>query len=672
MGMIVDITERKRAESRLNAQYQLTRVLSESGSLGDASPRLIQIICECFDWQFGEVWRVNPESNLLTYLEADQSVSADLANFVSTSRQFTFALGVGLPGRVWKSRKPAWISDLAVDTNFLRGSLAAKAGLRSAFGFPIFLGDETFGVLVFFSRETRDPEEDLLQMVASIGSQIGQFIERQRALAAVGESEVRNRAILESTLDSIITIDHRGVIVEFNPAAEKTFGYKRADAVGKQMANLIIPPALRDKHYRGLAHYMATGEGPILDKRLELTAMRTDGTEIPIELTISRIGIGGPPMFTGYIRDITQRRQAEEEIHRLKERLEAENVYLREEVSGEHRYGKILGQSEEIGKVLRQAEQVAVTDMTVLILGETGTGKELVARAIHGSSTRKQRPLVKVNCSALPAELMESELFGHEKGAFTGAVTKQLGRFELADGSTIFLDEIGDLPLTLQAKLLRVLQEGEFERLGSAKTIRVNARVIAATNRDLPEAMRKGAFRSDLYYRLNVYPIRLPPLRERKEDIGLLARAFLKEASRRLGRSFEVIPWRVLETLERYEWPGNVRELQNVIERAAVISTGRELQLPEGWKSISPGSYSDEKVTVSAGGSDYKPAAGAATLEDLERKHIVQVLEQTRWRIEGPKGAAVILGLHPSTLRSRMQKLGVARDVRAPTSERMH
>jgi transcriptional regulator with GAF, ATPase, and Fis domain len=377
-------------------------------------------------------------------------------------------------------------------------------------------------------------------------------------------------------------------------------------------------------------------------------------------------------MFTGYIRDITQRKQAEEEIHRLKERLEAENVYLRAEVSREHRYGEILGQSERIRKVLRQAEQVAATDMTVLILGETGTGKELMARAIHGGSARKLRPLVKVNCSALPAELMESELFGHEKGAFTGAVTKQIGRFELADGGTIFLDEIGDLPPSLQAKLLRVLQEGEFERLGSSKTLRVNVRVIAATNRDLSAAMRNEAFRSDLYYRLAVYPIEMPPLRERKGDIGLLANAFLKEASRRLGRSFEGIPRRVLEAMERYDWPGNVRELQNVIERAAVISTGRELQLPEGWESISLRSYSGVKVAVSAGISDYEPSAPGATLEEFERKHIVQVLEQTRWRIEGPKGAAVILGLNPSTLRSRMQKLGIVREVVSPTSESMH
>ena len=276
-------------------------------------------------------------------------------------------------------------------------------------------------------------------------------------------------------------------------------------------------------------------------------------------------------------------KQALTEVERLKERLEAENVYLRREVSEAYRDREIIGRSGGVLKVLQQVNQVAGTDMTVLVLGETGTGKELVARAVHGQSERRERPLVKVNCSALPGELIESELFGHEKGAFTGATGRQVGRFELADGGTIFLDEVGDLPLKLQAKLLRVLQEGEFERLGSGKTIKVDVRVIAATNRDLLQAVQRGRFRVDLYYRLNVYPIRLPPLREREEDIGLLAGVFLREASRRLGRLFEPISEEVLAALKRYEWPGNVRELQNVIERAAVVSIGRRLQLPEGW-----------------------------------------------------------------------------------------
>jgi PAS domain S-box-containing protein len=368
----------------------------------------------------------------------------------------------------------------------------------------------------------------------------------------------------------------------------------------------------------------------------------------------------------GVTSAITDRKRTEEalrhalaEVQRLKERAEADNVYLREELSEAHRDGEIVGKSAAIRKVLMQVRQVAATDMTVLILGETGTGKELVARAIHGSSARKERPLVKVNCSALPAELMESELFGHEKGAFTGAVGKRIGRFELADSGTIFLDEIGDLPLGLQAKLLRVLQDGQFERVGSSKTIHVNVRVIAATNRDLSEALRQETFRSDLYYRLAVYPVQMPPLRERKEDIELLADSFLKETNRRLGKSFEAIPRRFLDALERYDWPGNVRELQNVVERAAVTSTGRSLQLPESWHLEAP-----VKGFAQNGMMDSPGSARGNTLQDRERAHIIEILNQTRWRIEGPNGAAVVLGLRPSTLRSRMQKLGIERRAR--------
>src|SRR5262245_34985098 len=319
----------------------------------------------------------------------------------------------------------------------------------------------------------------------------------------------------------------------------------------------------------------------------------------------------------------------------------------------------ILGESDALKHVWYCVDQVAPTDTTVLILGETGTGKELAARAIHARSARRNRSLVKVNCSALPAQLIESELFGHEKGAFTGALARQVGRFELAHGGTIFLDEVGELPLRLQAKLLRVLQEGEFERLGNGKTIKVDVRVIAATNRNLAAAMDRGRFRHDLYYRLNVYPITLPPLRERREDIGLLAGAFLEEASRRLGRLFDPISEAVLVSLTRHEWAGNIRELKNVIERAAVVSTGRCLELPAGWAvSINPFSSS---ASAEINGS-IQPSPRGATLDEFQRSCILEVLQQTGWRVEGQKGAASILGLSPSTLRSRMLKLGIGRE----------
>lgn len=335
---------------------------------------------------------------------------------------------------------------------------------------------------------------------------------------------------------------------------------------------------------------------------------------------------------------------AYEEIARLKARLEQENVYLQEEIKTEHNFEEFVGQSPALRRALKAVETVAPTDAPVLILGETGTGKEIVARAVHDLSARRAKALVKVNCAAIPAGLFESELFGHEKGAFTGALARRIGRFELADGGTIFLDEVGELPLDLQAKLLRVLQEGEFERVGGA-TVKVDVRVITATNRSLEKAMREGHFRPDLFYRLNVFPIPLPPLRERPEDVPLLVRYFVAKYARRLGKSIETIPQRALDSLLAYSWPGNVREVENVIERAVILSPGPQLEL-----------------------GDWLPAPGARapetrvpTLEEIERDHIVAVLEITGWRVSGERGAAKVLGLRPTTLEARMKKLGITR-----------
>jgi transcriptional regulator with GAF, ATPase, and Fis domain len=350
------------------------------------------------------------------------------------------------------------------------------------------------------------------------------------------------------------------------------------------------------------------------------------------------------------------------EVRRVEERLEAENAYLRQEVAEVYHFGGIFGSSDAISSVFKQADQVARTDTTVLILGETGTGKELLARAVHSRSRRSERPLVRLNCAALPASLVESELFGHEKGAFTGANAKRIGRFELADNGTIFLDEIGELPLELQSKLLRVLQEGEFERVGSSQAIKADVRVIAATNRNLNNAVRDKKFREDLYFRLNVYPIQMPPLRERKDDIGVLALAFLAETSRRLGRPLG-LPATVVTALQQYDWPGNVRELQNVVERAAVVSNGPMLELPDEWAGLSARSSSDDRSAVLLRARTAEQDCETVTLEQLEKQHIIRVLQLARWRIEGARGAASILGLKPSTLRSRMRRLGIQRSV---------
>ncbi len=340
-------------------------------------------------------------------------------------------------------------------------------------------------------------------------------------------------------------------------------------------------------------------------------------------------------------------REALDEVQELKNRLQAENLYLQDEIKVEHNFEEIIGSTSTLRAVLGQVEQVASTTATVLILGESGTGKELLARAIHNLSDRRDRPLVKVNCAALPTNLIESELFGHEKGSFTGAFAQRIGRFELAHGGTIFLDEIGELPLEVQVKLLRVLQEQEFERVGGVQTIRVDARVIAATNRNLKQATANGEFREDLFYRLNVFPVALPPLRSRKDDIPLLVRAFTGRLAKQLGKTIESVPHDVIEALQAYSWPGNIRELQNVIERAVIVARGNVLYVDDPL---------DTPATETASLQHVK-----STLEEVERRHILRTLEESNWKISGDGGTAEALGLNPSTLRARMRKLGIKR-----------
>jgi len=360
---------------------------------------------------------------------------------------------------------------------------------------------------------------------------------------------------------------------------------------------------------------------------------------------------GNATRMSGSLQDITKRVEAVQnlkdalsEIKKLKENLEAERAYLQEEIKLEHNFENIIGQSNDLNYVLYKVEQIATTDTSVLVLGETGTGKELVARAIHGSSPRKDRPLLKVNCATLPSNLIESELFGHERGAFTGAYARQLGRFEVVNGATIFLDEIGELPLELQPKLLRVIQDGEFERLGSSQTIKVDVRIIAATNRKLEEEVRNGRFREDLWYRLNIFPISVPPLRERMEDLPLLVEFFVDKISRKLGKSIKNIPASVMKTLQNYHWPGNIRELENMIERAVINSSGPKLRLMDELKKRHKELTTTQK-----------------TMKEVEHDHIVRVLEQTNWKVSGKNGASEILGLDRSTLRARMRKLGIKR-----------
>lgn len=355
-------------------------------------------------------------------------------------------------------------------------------------------------------------------------------------------------------------------------------------------------------------------------------------------------------------------REALAEVQRLKEKLARENAYLQEEIQNEHNFEEIIGASPGWQKLVQQIESIAATESTVLITGETGTGKELVARALHSRSPRRGRPLVKVNCGAISAGLVESELFGHVKGAFTGALSKRVGRFELADGGTLFLDEVGELPLETQVKLLRALQEHEFEPVGSSRTVRVDVRVIAATNRDLEQAVRQGRFRADLFYRLNVVPLHVPPLRERAADIGPLALYFLGRLAKKLGKPIQGIATATLDRLVAYPWPGNVRELENLIERGVVLSSGPTLELDAHWLHVPPAPVSMRAGRSAAPASEPPSAAESPSeLEEVERRHILAVLERTAWVIEGVRGAAQLLNLTPSTLRSRMKKLGIRR-----------
>jgi PAS domain S-box-containing protein len=468
--------------------------------------------------------------------------------------------------------------------------------------------------------------------------------EGKRAEKALQESERRYRTLFEKANDAIFLETEDDAIVAVNQRACDLLGYSHEELLAMKVPDLQAPEV------RGRPGTVIKGElRKHQDNRFEGLDLHRDGRRIPVEITDAVIVENGQRLVLSIVRDITERKQGEEalrqalrEVRRLKDELQAENVYLREEIRGAHQFGKTIGESPAIKQVLRQAEQVAGTDATVLLLGETGTGKELLATAIHDLSPRRDRAMVKVNCAALPAPLVESELFGREKGAFTGALSKQAGRFELAHGSTIFLDEVGDLPPEVQVKLLRVLQEGTLEHLGSPRPIRVNVRVIAATNRDLAQAVRDGRFREDLFYRLNVFPISVPPLRERAEDIPLLVWAFVEEFARALGKTVRVVAKGSMEALRRYPWPGNVRELRNIIERAMIANSGPTLQ-------------------VALPGVSDSPTARSMGLVDFEREHILHVLELTRWRVRGKAGAAEILRIKPTTLESRMAKLGIQR-----------
>jgi formate hydrogenlyase transcriptional activator len=404
---------------------------------------------------------------------------------------------------------------------------------------------------------------------------------------------------------------------------------------------------LWNSSHRVIGHMVLVDDRPMSEDPLWISVLQTFATRAGVEL---------------------EREQAEEklraalaQVESLTNRLQAENVYLQEEIRTEHKFDEMVGQGQALVAVLRKVERVADTDATVLVTGETGTGKELIARALHSRGTRRNRPLVKVNCGAVPASLIESELFGHVKGAFTGAIDRRVGRFELADSGTLFLDEVSELTLDTQVKLLRVLQEQEFEPVGSSKTLRVDVRIIAATNRDLAEEVRLGRFRSDLFFRLNVVPLTVPPLRDRREDIPLLVTYFVSRFAKKFGRKIDGVSADTMALLMRYQWPGNVRELQNIVERAVVLAAGPVLTVDAELLGVGA---AQATVNAANAAATSIPETAFMSLREAERYHIEMVLKRTNGVIEGPDGAATILKLNPNTLRSRIKKLGVVRQGR--------
>ena len=484
--------------------------------------------------------------------------------------------------------------------------------------------------------------------------------ERMRAEQRLQQSERRYRDLYENAPNAYLSVGTDGRLLSVNRRVTEMLGYSGEELAGALIHSFM--PDTPDGKQRSLEIYRRHLDGEIVSG-WQLELRRKDGRPLWVNVWMEpgRDEDGVVGASRAFFIDITDRVLAERE----RTRLQQQNLYLQEEIKSAHNFEQIIGRSPALMEVLDNVRRVAPTDASVLITGETGTGKELIARAIHSASKRKDKPLIKVNCAALPASLVESELFGHEKGAFSGAIARRLGRFELADGGTIFLDEIGELPAEAQVKLLRVLQEREFDRVGGTAPIAVDVRVIAATNRDLLKEIQDKTFREDLYYRLNVFPICLPPLRERREDIPLLVRFLVHRFQLRIGKHLDGVSKPSMQRLEEYPWPGNIRELENVLERAVILAAGPTLDiapdvLPMPAVSPTPPTRSESSETV----PQEEMKKREDSLEAVERDHILAVLQQTNWVLSGPRGAAQILGLNPSTLRNRMKKLGLIRSPR--------
>ena len=531
-----------------------------------------------------------------------------------------------------------------------------EKGIEAYFGVPLKARNgQVLGHLCAFDEAPRAADPRTLYLFQIFAARAAAELERLRADKELRESEDRLRDLFE---EAPIAYVHEGLDTHFiraNRAALRILGVKPEEVPSMYGRTLI--PDTPDAQRRVKAALESVGRGTDTGGAVLELRRKDDGRPIFIQWW-SKPDPSGTYTRTMFI-DITDRILLERE----QERLQAQNIYLQEEIKSVHNFEEIVGSSRGLVGVLRDVRRVAPTGATVLILGETGTGKELIARAIHSAGNRADKPFIKINCAALPAGLIESELFGHERGAFSGAIQRRIGRFELANGGTIFLDEIGEVSVDVQVKLLRVLQEQEFERIGGNQTIKCDVRVIAATNRDLPNAVASGAFRADLFYRLNVFPVKLPPLRERAEDIPLLVQFFAQKYASKIGRQLTGIEGKTVERLLRYDWPGNIRELENIVERALILSSTPLLCIGEDVLPVTTHAavrVSPTRTVAPEQARDADPG-GAVDLDTIQREHILTTLRQADWVVEGRLGAAVKLGMKPATLRHRMKKLGISR-----------
>jgi formate hydrogenlyase transcriptional activator len=642
--------------------------------------------------------------------ELGQVVNFDaIAQFDESSTKVDLHLGPGClkreecPSEIDKDESiAAWVYEhqetlvlgtLDRETRFPSSTrVMQRAGLQSVCAFPLTTAHRRLGSLVIGSirRNAYSPEE--VRFCGLVAGQIALAMGDAISFRASQQAQDRLQLLLDLTNRVVSNLNLRDVLREISANIRRAM---HCDGVGITLPRpedgklriyaLDFPdnPGDIEEGYEppadekaSAAKVFRSGEAVILSH--EELRQETAGRQSDIKSAahVPLIGRAGPvgvlslgthregafsPDDLAFLMQIAhqvaialENAVAFGEVSDLKNKLALEKLYLEDEIRSELKFEEIVGKSEALRRVLQQVETVAPTDSTVLIYGETGTGKELVARALHNLSARHANAFVKLNCAAIPTGLLESELFGHERGAFTGAISQRIGRFELANRGSMFLDEIGEVPLELQPKLLRVLQEREFERLGSTRTLRTDARLIAATNRDLETLVGEQKFRSDLYYRLNVFPIRVPALRERPEDIPLLVRHFVQQFSRRLGKTIETIPSETMAMLVKYPWPGNIRELQNVVERAAILTTGPVLKVPSEDLRAADNSPAKQRVTQAAPNRNMR-----SVLDDTERQQILTALGQTNWTIAGPNGAATLLGMKRSTLQSRMQKLGI-------------